>query len=370
MAAPERPVVAVFDVELTRVSLNGAAAGALTGFLTARLAASGLYDVVPREQVKARLATQKAASKSACYDEACQLEIGKELAAEKSLATGILKLGDECIATLTLYDLRRATTDRAVTARGGCKEAELARTLEAAVADLVARAKPAAPQPPPAAAPVAPTVAIAGGLLGVGVDYHLYTRAPGAAAWSGPVPNSCCVESIALGPDGRLVGVGWDHQLWQKATRDIASAWQGPLPNSCCVRSIALAPDETLVGVGMNHTLWRKQTKDPTSAWEGPIPNSCCVRSIAFDPKGVLLGVGMLNDVYKKESVARDSAWKGPLAGSCCVRSTWLDIDGALLGVSTQFELWKKPGGDPSAPWSGPIPASGSVLEVIDLPPP
>lgn len=80
----------------------------------------GGYKIVPREQIRLRLQQEKADSYRACYDEACQIELGKEVAAEKSLATRILKVGDTCVATSKLYDLKTATSEKAASARAAC----------------------------------------------------------------------------------------------------------------------------------------------------------------------------------------------------------------------------------------------------------
>jgi outer membrane protein OmpA-like peptidoglycan-associated protein len=95
--------------------------------------------VVPRGQIKRRLAKQKVTSYRRCYDQSCQIEIGRELAAAKSLAPTLIKLGRRCIVTLTLYDLRRATTDRAASAEGGCSEDDFSASVRRAVGKLVGR---------------------------------------------------------------------------------------------------------------------------------------------------------------------------------------------------------------------------------------
>jgi len=98
--------------------------------------ATGDYQVVPRDQLKKRLVAQKANSYRRCYERSCQIEIGKELAAQKTLATQVIKLGSKCGITGTLFDLKRAAAERAATVRGGCSEDEIVTSLEVMVKKL------------------------------------------------------------------------------------------------------------------------------------------------------------------------------------------------------------------------------------------
>lgn len=114
-----RAIVAVFDVESTE--LTPASLDALTEYLAARLAETA-FQVVPRAELRRRLQDAQAESYRACVDQSCQIELGRELAAQKTLATKILRLGTECQLTSVLYDLRTATTERAATREAACRE--------------------------------------------------------------------------------------------------------------------------------------------------------------------------------------------------------------------------------------------------------
>ena len=134
-----KPVVAVFDIEVKGLELDAGALDRLADWLGTLLTRRD-YQVVPRSQLKERLLQQKTESYKSCYDESCQIEIGKELAAEKTLSTQVLKLGGVCKVSLTLFDLKRAASERAGQGEGACDEEGVVRALEAAVDDL-ARAK-------------------------------------------------------------------------------------------------------------------------------------------------------------------------------------------------------------------------------------
>lgn len=135
----QTPIVAVFDVETRGARLSSALRARLSDYLTAQVAASGAFQVVPRDRLQKRLRKQKRVSYKRCYDQSCQIEIGRELAAQKSLSTMIVKLGSKCSITSVLYDLRRSTSEGGATASGGCSEDALAETLEAMVRKLAAR---------------------------------------------------------------------------------------------------------------------------------------------------------------------------------------------------------------------------------------
>lgn len=142
--AEERPIMAVFGVEVKGTKLDPGTVDRLTDYLGSLVAARG-FQVIPRSQLRDRLRQEKEVSYQQCYDQSCQIEIGKELAAQKSLATQVLKIGKKCKVTLTLFDLRRAASDNAATASGGCGEDEVVEALEKAVGELLGHGGSASP---------------------------------------------------------------------------------------------------------------------------------------------------------------------------------------------------------------------------------
>jgi protein-disulfide isomerase len=144
-AAEGGPVVAVFNIETQRVRLSASILGSLSDYWAAQIASSGAFRVVPRDQLKQRLGKQKIESYRVCYSQKCQIEIGQELAAQKSLAAQIMKIGKQCVVTATLYDLRKATTERAATVEGACTEEALMASLKTAAQKLTALPMEATP---------------------------------------------------------------------------------------------------------------------------------------------------------------------------------------------------------------------------------
>jgi len=364
--AQTKPIVAVFDLETGNLKLSGQVVGALADFMSAELASSGVYSVVPRDQVKQRMLQQKKKSYRKCFDENCQIEIGRELAAQKSLSSKVIRLGKKCVVTLTLFDLRKSTTERAVTSKGACSEEALLQTLEKAVADLTAPIR-GAPEPPKPVAAKKPTPLpkLSGTVLGVGMDFNIY-RKPVGKSWERPLKNSCCVSAIEFGPDGHLYGIGLQRNVWRKETKDLESKWV-QIANSCCVKDIVFDSQGVMLGTGLGNNVWRKESPKIDSKWTGPIANSCCVYAIGLDRR-VLLGIGVQNQLWRKENTKFDSKWTGPIANSCCIKSIAYDTDGQMLGIGSQNQIWKKETVDQKSSWRGPLPGSCCVMDLIPAP--
>lgn len=128
------PIIAVFDIEDRGSLIAKDTLDNLADFLTARMAKAG-YRIIPREQVRKRLLEAQKESYKQCYDQSCQIELGRELAAQKTLSIKILKLGATCQVTAELYDLRQATTDLATTSEAKCQDDESMLKAFTAVAE-------------------------------------------------------------------------------------------------------------------------------------------------------------------------------------------------------------------------------------------
>jgi hypothetical protein len=123
------PIVAVFDMEDKGSGLDAQVLSNLTDYLGVLLTKGG-FQVVPRSEIHNRLQSQKKQSYKSCYDQSCQIELGRELAAEKTLATWILKIGKSCQVTATLYDLKKSTTELAAVQEAACLEDSLVGAIK------------------------------------------------------------------------------------------------------------------------------------------------------------------------------------------------------------------------------------------------
>jgi hypothetical protein len=135
--AQQGAVVALFDIEDKGAGVPAEELVKLTDFLGARLAEGG-YRMIPRDEVRKRLAGQKRKSYRSCFDRSCQIELGREMAAQKSLAVRFLAIGQACQVTAEMFDLEQATTELAATEESACGIQGLAEAL-GQVADRLCR---------------------------------------------------------------------------------------------------------------------------------------------------------------------------------------------------------------------------------------
>lgn len=133
--AGERPIVAVFDMEDRGAGLDQEVLANLTDYLASLLAEGG-YQVIPRDQIRERLTGKQKESYKSCYDQSCQIELGRELAAQKVLATQILKIGKTCQVTSNIYDLKRSATEMAANASAECDVDSLLGAVRTVAAKL------------------------------------------------------------------------------------------------------------------------------------------------------------------------------------------------------------------------------------------
>jgi len=125
-AKPAALIVAVFEVhDGSEGNVDKKTLAQLTTYLSARLSETAGWKIVPRDQLQVRLQDEKTKSFKECFDQTCQIELGKAVAAQKSLATTLLRVGDRCALTATLFDLKSETADRSTTVRTNCKDDDL-----------------------------------------------------------------------------------------------------------------------------------------------------------------------------------------------------------------------------------------------------
>jgi len=83
------------------------------------------YGIADETQLRSRLQGEKVGSYRQCYDQSCQIELGKAIAAQKTLASKLLKVGETCAITATLYDLKTETAERGASVRVACEDSKL-----------------------------------------------------------------------------------------------------------------------------------------------------------------------------------------------------------------------------------------------------
>lgn len=130
------PIVAVFNVEGRGVQLSAELREGLSTYIAITLAASGRFRVVPRAELTKRLRAEKRESYRKCYDQSCQIEIGRELAAQRTLSTVVFKVGKQCSASAVFYDLRQATSVGGASVESKCDTESLVAATKRLVGKL------------------------------------------------------------------------------------------------------------------------------------------------------------------------------------------------------------------------------------------
>lgn len=129
-AEKHKPILAVFEIEVSGFELREMAVKGLTEYLGASLSEGGRFSVMPSSEIRKTLLEKSKESHKRCFDKKCQIEIGRALAANKTLSTKIHKLGNKCYVTCQVFDLKTQTADTAKKAGGGCSEEGLVASID------------------------------------------------------------------------------------------------------------------------------------------------------------------------------------------------------------------------------------------------
>lgn len=136
LSARAAEVIAVFEVRDLNETISEVDRRSLTRYLSTKLAETGKFQVIPESEVRRALSEKKLESYEQCYDEACQIEIGKEVAAQKSVSAEIVKLGDSCAVSAVLFDLAKGASERAASEKSLCAVEHLVLAVERVTARL------------------------------------------------------------------------------------------------------------------------------------------------------------------------------------------------------------------------------------------
>jgi formylglycine-generating enzyme required for sulfatase activity len=143
--AQSSEIIAVFEIERRGVPLKAATMANLNDYMYGRLAFAG-FKLTPQSQVRERVVSLKRESRKDCYDQSCQIELGKAVSAHKSLSSRLIKIGDVCSLQSQIYDLKTETTEMGAEAKGPCTEKGIAASIDQVVAifkgGVVAPAQP------------------------------------------------------------------------------------------------------------------------------------------------------------------------------------------------------------------------------------
>ena len=171
-----------------------------------------------------------------------------------------------------------------------------------------------------------------GAILGIGLDNDLYTRATLTSPWV-LVPNSGDVIGVTVLPNGAILGIGLDNDLYTRAT--LNSPW-ALVPNSGDVLGVTVLPDGTILGVGLDNDLYTKATL--TSSW-ALVPNSGDLLGVTVLQDGTILGIGLDNDLYTRATLT--SPW-ALVPNSGDVLGITVMQNGTILGAGMDHQLYTR----------------------------
>lgn len=124
---PSRPpaIVAVLDIQDSAGRLGAETRRQLSRYIAAAVSRASTFRVIPPRQLRQRLSAEKKKSFLNCYDDACRIELGKALSAQKVLATDLLRMGDRCVLTASLYELKTETVEKSALVETDCSDESL-----------------------------------------------------------------------------------------------------------------------------------------------------------------------------------------------------------------------------------------------------
>ncbi|MBN2494246.1 MAG: hypothetical protein JXR96_06625 [Deltaproteobacteria bacterium] len=134
--AGDEIIVAVFLMEAKTSGLDAAEVGNLTDYMATMIGQDDRIQVIPRDEIRKRLVQAKADSHKECYDTNCQIELGRELAAQYSISSKIGKVGNKCLLSAQVYDLRKAAMVKGTTQKTDCNPDNLIAAVETIARDL------------------------------------------------------------------------------------------------------------------------------------------------------------------------------------------------------------------------------------------
>ena len=140
VAAQDKPIVAVQEIDDDSGSLRSADLASSTDYLRATLIQTGVYSVVDRGRQEAKkdqiVKQMKRESQDPCYDEKCRIELGRALAADTLLSCRVSKLGRTCLLSCEMIPLEKEVSDRAGTAKFACGPDGVVGAVEEVVREL------------------------------------------------------------------------------------------------------------------------------------------------------------------------------------------------------------------------------------------
>ena len=225
----KKVIVAVFNVEFSGVRMAGRVRDALRDYIETRLTSSGAYEVVPPDQLKKALSKQKIRSYKKCYKQSCQISIGQELSADRTLSTKVTRIGRTCMVSMKLYHLKRMTSEKGETARGKCTEQGIMDAIQKVVDRLAKSGGGSTGGGGPA--PVVSGPSVSGGEV-TSVVARLIVQVR---------PRSARVKVTGPGRFSATGGSSWEHKKLKPGTYQVLAGAAG---YAAAQRTVTLGADD------------------------------------------------------------------------------------------------------------------------------
>ena len=126
-------ITAVFDIESKSIPIKTGVMVDLGDYMFVRLAAAG-FRLTPQGQVRERVIELKRESHHDRYDQSCQIELGKAIAAKKSLSSRLIRIGNLCVLQSTIFDLLTESIDKGAEAQGPCTVSGIMASIDRVIA--------------------------------------------------------------------------------------------------------------------------------------------------------------------------------------------------------------------------------------------
>ncbi len=125
----EAQLLAVFEIDSRGLRLGKKTRDNLTEYLAVLLAEQG-HRVILSEEIRQRMASNRAGRSGTCADPVCQMKLARKINVDRFLSARVLKIANTCNLVARLYDTRKQAALDAATAKGACSEAALLSAVE------------------------------------------------------------------------------------------------------------------------------------------------------------------------------------------------------------------------------------------------
>ncbi|XP_077990580.1 uncharacterized protein LOC144444904 [Glandiceps talaboti] len=198
-------------------------------------------------------------------------------------------------------------------------------------------------------------------LIGVTKDNQMMGREEQDGTWSSPQSGSCCITSVAFMPDGSLVGVGEDQQLYTKKSYE-AGQWSGPVEDSGNVVDVTVMDDGTLLGI--QPPKMKLVSRDGLSGkWE-VAPHEKGVVRVDVMPDGRIVGASKLGSIKIRNDL--NGKWVRVSTKGVKVDDIAVQPNGKLIGIrkDTCTLHMRDMNGGPG-PWTTAFPNSDCAKSIV-----